>query len=197
MKSWSKRWRAYWDNLKAQELDRLAAHEAGHTVLFWFSPDIAVVENVRIDHGRGGQTLGIRNYRRSLTADGRWDRLASDLAGLAAEMAVYSAVQARGSTNDLLEARDEAREVIGQFGLVSCPWNDPRPPDLLDIGAMFVSRPETEVCVALRLAYARARLTLDEKRWAFEAIRKALLDKRELATTDLNSLLGARPWFIN
>ncbi len=178
------------------ERETIVAHEAGHTLMAWFSPYVSDVPVVSISLRRNSVTHYVRIGTGTTPppASWSWDEACIGLGGIAAEMHSRNVANPVHSRGDLVRARDVLSSVLERHGLASCPWGDAATGLEVDIGEMFKEPAPTEVRVALNLAFAHAVVLLRRHRQQYEAICGVLREQGHLLAADLTELLGDRPW---
>lgn len=172
-----------------------AAHEAAHAIVARCCPSTTYVESVTVLPRMldGASTAGLTVYARS-TANlvaVQWDYLATNLAGLAGEAFLHRTANSRGAAADLQEARAAAVKILA-MGAGVPPWPAPPPGPVLDVGAMFATRPEPAVCDVLNAGYRRARHLLTTHEHAFVTLAAVLLERGTLTLDELTPYLPPR-----
>jgi cell division protease FtsH len=107
--------------LSPEERKRAAYHESGHALVAAASGGLADVHRVTIlARGRAVGAAGIQRESDAvlLTKDQLFARIVTGMAGLAAEVLVFG-VPSTGAEQDLSEATEMARDMIGRFGMGS------------------------------------------------------------------------------
>jgi ATP-dependent metalloprotease FtsH len=168
-------------------LERIARHEAGHTIVYWLSgwlsPEVSIIGR---GHRGGGMLHREEEVRREILT--RNEMLASIrvcLAGRAAEILYYGKDEglSTGAAGDLEKATALARQMICRcgmdvdFGLLSLPHQENS--DRVNEAIEKILKAEMAGTVAL----------LQDKRIHLDKVVEALLTKNRLYQGDLASLL--------
>ena len=193
--------------LSAEERERVAYHEGGHTLLGLLVPGSDPVNRVTIIPR--GMALGVtyqrpEDDRHNYSEEYLRARITGAMGGRAAEEVVYSG-RTTGAENDLQQAAELARQMVTRWGMsdrlgpVSLfardnPFLDGR--DGLGIGA---SKPyseataqlvDTEIQRILEDSYAQAVKVLGAHRRELDALAEALLDHETLDEQDIRRVTG-------
>lgn len=188
--------RGYSDELRV----RTAVHEAGHAVLAWHARCIAHVSSAAIVADGDDESAGRVAFMipLQLTQKDRWELVAVNLAGLAAEATVYDSIVCYGAEGDLQKARDLVEEIYqyerDKDGASTCPWGDADTSRVGSIASRVYeerqapSRKEEIVDTCYRHALGKIR----EHRPRFDAIASELEKKDRLNVDELEAILGER-----
>ena len=194
--------------LVMNEKDRrvIAYHEAGHTIVAWFTPEAEVVHKVTIiPHG---MALGVTeqvsgedkyNYSRNYLLA----RLAVMMGGRASEQLAIGEITT-GAENDLKEATRLARKMVTRwamtdFGLMTLDTDDQQPflgyelAQGRDHSEATASRVDAEVQQLLQERYTYTYNCLNEKRDALDALVGALMEHETVTREEMEKILGPRP----
>jgi cell division protease FtsH len=185
----------------------VATHEAGHALVAHYTPGTDPLRKVSIVPR--GRSLGVAvyspeedRYNPSLTF--LLGRLDSILGGRAAEHVVLNEVTV-GAENDLKQATDLARKMVGLWGM-----SDEVGPVYLGTGEEHVflgrelaqekafsdataTRLDKAVRDIVEAALQRAMTLVGEKRQQLEQLVEALLEKETLDAAEVTAILGPRP----
>ncbi|HTM68726.1 MAG TPA: hypothetical protein VL426_05505 [Candidatus Binatia bacterium] len=174
--------------------ERTAAHEAGHAILAWVSPNVSRLTAVTLDDKDGDAV--VRFDRRPLvTPADRWDSIVIALAGIAGEGRAFGSIKAWGAGRDLHRARLWAEELAAAGDpMAAWLWEEPRAASTLDVGAMYKDRPSPLACDVLNKGFRRAKDVIALRPDKFDALRAALRQRRSLTHDEVGALLGPRPW---
>jgi len=194
-----------------EEKLRIAFHEAGHALVSRSLPQTDSVHKVTI-LGRGSAALGYTLYR---PEDDRFlhtktwleSSICSLLGGTVAEEIIFGEAS-DGATSDLQRATQIARKMVTDFGMspklgpVSYQ-TDGRSPFLSGGGAndyQYSPRTAREIDLEVRriLEQSRkaARLILERRREALEAIGNALMEQETIEAFELAQILSPFPYQI-
>ena len=184
--------------LEKGEKERVAYHEAGHTLVGWVLGSAVTVEKVSIV--ARGHALGLTwslpiEDRRLKTRSQIEEEMAAALAGLAAEKIVYDDPSG-GSQSDLLRATSLARQMVYDLGMS-------------ELGPVFLGSRESgynvehsdklteeadrEVRRLLDDADQRARTVLSAYRSHLDRLVELLVEHETLEYHDLEKALGDLP----
>ncbi|HOY17529.1 MAG TPA: ATP-dependent zinc metalloprotease FtsH [Haliscomenobacter sp.] len=179
----------------------IAYHEAGHAVCGWYLEHASPLVKVTIVP-RGIGTLGYAQYlpkEENITrTEQLLDRMCMTFGGRAAENNVFSKIST-GAQNDLDQVTKMAYSMISIFGMnekvgqVSFYGmsNESYQKPYSDETATLI---DEEVRRMVNSQYERAKELLREHRNELEIIAQALLEKEVLHKSDLERLIGPRPY---
>jgi cell division protease FtsH len=184
--------------LGKEEKERVAYHEAGHTLVGWVLNSAVTVDKVSIV--ARGHALGLTwslpvEDRRLKTRSQIEEEMAASLAGLAAEMVVYDDPSG-GSQSDLIRANALARQMVYDLGMSN-------------LGPVFIGSRESgfstehsdeliheadrEVRRLLEEANERAKAVLTAYRPHLDRLAELLVTHETLEYHDLEAALGDLP----
>ncbi len=188
-----------------EEKKIIAYHEAGHAICGWYLEHASPLIKVTIVP-RGIGTLGYAQYlpkEEYITrTEQLLDRICMTFGGRAAETIVFGKIST-GAQNDLDQVTRMAYSMVTVFGM-----ND-------NVGQVsfygltqdqFMQRPysedtariiDSEVRRLLDEQYDRAQALLKEHRRELELLANALLEKEVLLKSDVERLIGERPYHID
>jgi AFG3 family protein len=185
-----------------EEKKIVAYHEAGHAIIGWYLEHASPLLKISIVP-RGVAALGYAQYlpkeQYLYTTDQILDIMCMTLGGRAAEEMVFGKIST-GAQNDLERITHMAYDMVAVYGMTEkvgmVSFYDPQreygftkpysetTADMIDI----------EVRNIIGEAYKRALTLLNEKREEFDKIAKALLEKETLFKSDMEFLIGKRPF---
>lgn len=183
---------------------KTAYHEAGHTIIDWFSPTNSKVHKVTIiPRGRalGATYILPEEDQLNVNETELRSKLAEYLAGRAAEQIIYSQTST-GAENDLKEATSLARRMVVHWGMsekvgpVSFRAGEANPflgreiSEMREYSDATARLIDEEVVRILREAEDAANLVLNEKRDLLEKLTDALCEEEELDQDRLTEILG-------
>jgi cell division protease FtsH len=187
--------------ISPREKEIIAYHEAGHAICGWFLEHASPLVKVTIVP-RGMGTLGYAQYLPKeeyiIRTEQLLDRMCMTLGGRAAEKIVFNKIST-GAQNDLDQVTKLGYGMVTVYGLnkeignVSYyamsqdQFNKPYSNEtarLIDI----------EVRNLIEEQYERAQKLLTEKRNELNLLAETLLDKEVLLKSDLEKLIGPRPF---
>jgi cell division protease FtsH len=190
--------------LTAEDKEKTAYHEAGHTVASWFLKGADRVHKVTIiPRGRslGSTQMLPEEDRVSMSQTQLEDHLVVLLAGRAAEHLIYDETTV-GAENDLERATSMARRMVTRWGMseklgpVNYKLSDEDPFLGREIHAQRQFSEHTmelideEVTRFLHRASQRAGEFLVEYRQQLESVTLALLEREELSESELTEIIG-------
>lgn len=179
----------------------IAYHEAGHAVCGWYLEHASPLIKVTIVP-RGIGTLGYAQYlpkEEYITrTEQLLDQICMTFGGRAAEKTVFGKIST-GAQSDLDQVTKMAYSMISVFGMndqvgqVSFYGlsNESFHKPFSDETASLI---DEEVRKLLQVQYERAQQLLEERREELEVIAQTLLDKEVLHKSDIERLIGPRPF---
>ena len=190
--------------ISPEEKKIIAYHEAGHAICGWFLEHADPLVKVSIIP-RGVAALGYAQYlpkeQYLYTYEQLMDMMCMTLGGRAAESIVFGRIST-GAQNDLEKITRMAYAMVAIYGMTEAvgniSYNDPS-------GDYRFQRPyseetaksiDNEIRKIIDEAYVRTKKLLLEKRDELERVAQSLLDKEIIFQTDLEALIGARPFEI-
>jgi AFG3 family protein len=187
--------------ISPEEKNIIAYHEAGHAVCGWYLEHASPLVKVTIVP-RGIGTLGYAQYlpkEENITrTEQLLDRMCMTFGGRAAENNVFAKIST-GAQNDLDQVTKMAYSMISIFGMndkvgqVSFYGmsNESYQKPYSDHTAMLI---DEEVRRMVNSQYERAKELLRERHNELEIIAQALLEKEVLHKSDIERLIGPRPY---
>jgi cell division protease FtsH len=180
----------------------IAYHEAGHAVCGWFLEHAYPLLKVTIVP-RGTAALGYAQYTPKeqylYNTDQLMDQICMTLGGRASEQIFFGKIST-GASNDLQQVTRIAYSMITVYGMNDKIGNisfyDPTQENAFtkpyseETGKMI----DDEVRKLIEKAYDQTIQLLTEKRKEVEKLAKALLDKEVLLQSDVEELIGKRPF---
>lgn len=185
-----------------EEKEIIAYHEAGHAICGWFLEHAYPLLKVTIVP-RGTAALGYAQYTPKeqylYNTDQLNDQIAMTLGGRAAEDIFFGKIST-GASNDLQQITKMAYSMITVYGMNDKVGNvsyyDPTADNTFtkpyseETGKMI----DEEVRKTIEIAYIRTKQLLTEKRAEVEILAKELLEKEVLFQSDVEALIGKRPY---
>jgi cell division protease FtsH len=189
-----------------EEKQRVACHEAGHTLVALSVQHADPVHRVSIIP----RSIGALGYMLQLPTQEKYlltrpeleDRIAVMLGGRGAEDVVYNGVVSTGASDDLHRASELARQMVTQYGmseeLGNLTYGSPLKQSFLanpffDAARNYSERTaqqiDTEVRRFIDNAYSRVKQILKQRRGELDRIVTALVQKETLERPELESLL--------
>ena len=187
--------------ISPDEKEIIAYHEAGHAVCGWYLEHASPLIKVTIVP-RGIGTLGYAQYlpkEEYITrTEQLLDQICMTFGGRAAEKTVFGKIST-GAQSDLDQVTKMAYSMISVFGMndqvgqVSFYGlsNESFHKPFSDGTASLI---DEEVRKLLQVQYERAQQLLQERREELEVIAQTLLDKEVLHKSDIERLIGPRPF---
>ncbi|MCB0706651.1 MAG: ATP-dependent zinc metalloprotease FtsH [Saprospiraceae bacterium] len=187
--------------ISPREKEIIAYHEAGHAIAGWFLEFASPLVKVTIVP-RGIGTLGYAQYlpkEEYITrTEALLDRMCMTFGGRAAESIIFGKVST-GAQSDLDQVTKMAysmvtvfgmNEKVGQvsfYGMQNDQFNKPYSDDT-------ASMIDEEVRRLVESQYERAKKLLTQYRPELEKLAKALLEKEVLLKSDVERMIGERPF---
>ncbi len=179
----------------------IAYHEAGHAICGWFLEHASPLVKVTIVP-RGVGTLGYAQYlpkEEYITrTEALLDRMCMTMGGRAAERIVFDKIST-GAQSDLDQVTKMAYSMIAVYGMNEKVGNvsfhgmsqDQFNKPYSDDTATIIDQ---EVRLMIDNEYLRAQKLLSEKREELNALANALLENEVLLKSDVERLIGKRPY---
>lgn len=188
--------------ISPEEKKIVAYHEAGHAICGWFLEHADPLVKVSIVP-RGVAALGYAQYNPKdqylYTTEQLFDMMCMTLGGRAAEEIIFGRIST-GAQNDLERITKMAYAMVTIYGMNKIVGNV----SFYDPNADYrFSKPyseelakviDDEVRKLIDQAYNRTKTLLLEKKDNLEAVAKELLEKEIIYKTDLERLIGHRPF---
>ncbi|MBN9298559.1 MAG: ATP-dependent zinc metalloprotease FtsH [Filimonas sp.] len=185
-----------------EEKEIIAYHEAGHAVCGWFLEHAYPLLKVTIVP-RGTAALGYAQYTPKeqylYNTDQLMDQICMTLGGRVSEDIFFGKIST-GASNDLQQITKMAYSMITVYGMNEKVGNisfyDPQQENMFtkpyseETGKLI----DDEVRKLIEVAYARTKALLTEKKDAVEKLAKELLHKEVLFQSDVEALIGKRPF---
>ena len=188
--------------ISPEEKEIIAYHEAGHTICGWFLKHAYPLIKVTIVP-RGVAALGYAQYlpkdQYLYRTEQLLDEMTAILGGRAAEEIVFGKIST-GAVNDLERVTRTAYAMISVYGMNNkigqISFNDPQ-------GQYQFQKPysddtanliDEEVRILIESQYERAKNLLIQHRDKLELLARELLEKEVLLKSDVEKLIGSRPF---
>lgn len=187
--------------ISPKEKEIIAYHEAGHAICGWYLEHASPLVKVTIVP-RGIGTLGYAQYlpkEEFITRkESLYDRICMTLGGRAAEKIIFDKIST-GAQNDLDQITKLAYGMVGIYGMNEKVGNvsfhgmqqDSFQKPYSDETALLIDQ---EVRKMIDIQYIRAQKLLTDHREDLEKLAQELLDKEVLLKSDLERLIGPRPF---
>lgn len=188
--------------ISPEEKEIIAYHEAGHAICGWFLEHAYPLLKVTIVP-RGTAALGYAQYTPKeqylYNTDQLTDQICMTLGGRAAEEIFFGKIST-GASNDLQQITKIAYSMVTVYGMNDKVGNisyyDPAQENYFtkpyseETGKMI----DQEVRNLIDRAYTKTKALLSEKRNEVEKLAKELLVKEVLFKSDVEALIGKRPF---
>jgi len=188
--------------ISKEEKEVIAYHEAGHAICGWFLEHAYPLLKVTIVP-RGTAALGYAQYTPKeqylYTTEQLTDQMCMTLGGRAAEEIFFGRIST-GASNDLQQITRMAYSMVTTYGMNDKIGNvsfyDPsqentfQKPFSEETGKII----DEEVRKMIDAAYQRTLVLLRDKKEQVEKLAKELLDKEVLHKSDVEELIGKRPY---
>ncbi|MCO5248628.1 MAG: ATP-dependent zinc metalloprotease FtsH [Chitinophagales bacterium] len=191
--------------ISPQEKEIIAYHEAGHAICGWFLEHADPLLKVTIIP-RGEAALGYAQYlpkeQYLYRTEQLNDMMCMTLGGRVAEDIVFGKIST-GAQNDLQKITNMAYGMVTVYGMNDKIGNisfyDPQNENSFTkpYSEATAREIDEEVRKMVSAVYQRTKDTLIEKREQLEILAKALLKKEILFKSDLEDLIGKRPFDID
>ena len=188
--------------ISPEEKEIIAYHEAGHAICGWYLEHAHPLLKVTIVP-RGSAALGYAQYTPKeqylYNTDQLMDQICMTLGGRAAEEIFFNKIST-GASNDLQQITRIAYSMITVYGMNdkigNVSYYDPSQenqftkPYSEETGKLI----DDEVRKTIEIAYVKTKALLTEKKADIEKLAKELLVKEVLFKSDLEALIGKRPF---
>ena len=185
-----------------EEKEIIAYHEAGHAICGWFLEHAYPLLKVTIVP-RGTAALGYAQYtpreQYLYNTDQLFDQICMTLGGRAAEEIIFKKIST-GASNDLQQITKMAYSMVTVYGMNekigNISYYDPTQENTFtkpfseETGKMI----DEEVRSLIEAAYIRTKNLLTDKKPQVEILAKQLLEKEVLFQSDVEALIGKRPF---
>jgi AFG3 family protein len=188
--------------ISPEEKEIIAYHEAGHAICGWYLEHAYPLLKVTIVP-RGSAALGYAQYTPKeqylYNTDQLIDQICMTLGGRAAEDIFFGKIST-GASNDLQQISKIAYSMVTVYGmnekLGNISYYDPAQENMFtkpyseETGKLI----DNEVRLLIEDAYAKTKALLIEKKGDVEKLAKELLVKEVLFKSDVEMLIGKRPF---
>ncbi len=188
--------------ISPEEKEIIAYHEAGHAICGWFLEHAYPLLKVTIVP-RGTAALGYAQYTPKeqylYNTDQLMDQICMTLGGRASEDIFFGKIST-GASNDLQQITRMAYAMVTVYGMNDKVGNisfyDPSQENMFtkpyseETGKLI----DDEVRKIIDAAYERTKALLQEKKIEVEKLAKELLTKEVLFQSDVEELIGKRPY---
>ena len=188
--------------ISPEEKEIIAYHESGHAICGWFLEHAYPLLKVTIVP-RGTAALGYAQYTPKeqylYNTDQLNDQICMTLGGRAAEEIFFGKIST-GASNDLQQITKIAYSMITVYGmnekLGNISYYDPTQENTFtkpfseETGKLI----DEEARKLIDIAYERTKALLTEKKQQVEILAKELLQKEVLFKSDVEALIGKRPY---
>jgi len=188
--------------ISPEEKEIIAYHEAGHAICGWYLEHAYPLLKVTIVP-RGTAALGYAQYTPKeqylYNTDQLMDQICMTLGGRASEDIFFGKIST-GASNDLQQITKIAYSMITMYGMNekigNVSYYDPSQENMFtkpyseETGKLI----DNEVRLLIEDAYVKTKALLQEKKGDVEKLAKELLIKEVLFKSDLESLIGKRPF---
>jgi AFG3 family protein len=188
--------------ISPEEKEIIAYHEAGHAICGWYLEHAYPLLKVTVVP-RGSAALGYAQYTPKeqylYNTDQLMDQICMTLGGRASEDIFFGKIST-GASNDLQQITKIAYSMITMYGMNDKVGNvsfyDPNQENMFtkpfseETGKII----DEEVRKLIDGAYVKTKALLTEKRGDVELLAKELLKKEVLFKSDVETLIGKRPF---
>lgn len=181
----------------------IAYHEAGHAICGWYLEHASPLVKVTIVP-RGIGTLGYAQYLPKeeyiIRTEQLLDRMCMTFGGRAAESITFDKIST-GAQSDLDQVTKMAYSMVVNYGMNEKVGNvsfygmskDQFQKPFSETTASMI---DEEVRIIIEAQYQRAKKLLTERRTELEILANRLLDKEVLIKSDVEKLIGPRPYDV-
>ncbi len=188
--------------ISPEEKEIIAYHEAGHAICGWFLEHAYPLLKVTIVP-RGSAALGYAQYTPKeqylYNTDQLIDQICMTLGGRASEEIFFGKIST-GASNDLQQITKIAYSMVTVYGMNekmgNISYHDPSQENTFtkpyseETGKLI----DHEVRLIIESAYTKTKALLREKKAEVELLAKELLVKEVLFKSDVEALIGERPF---
>jgi AFG3 family protein len=188
--------------ISPEEKEIIAYHEAGHAICGWYLEHAYPLLKVTIVP-RGTAALGYAQYTPKeqylYNIEQLNDQICMTLGGRASEDIFFGKIST-GASNDLQQITRIAYSMITVYGmndkLGNISYYDPNQEQTFTkpYSEKTAEMIDNEVRLLIDSAYMRTKALLTEKKGDVEKLAKALLEKEVLFQSDVEALIGKRPF---
>ncbi|HTH32504.1 MAG TPA: ATP-dependent zinc metalloprotease FtsH, partial [Lacibacter sp.] len=188
--------------ISPEEKEIIAYHEAGHAICGWYLEHAYPLLKVTIVP-RGTAALGYAQYTPKeqylYNIEQLNDQICMTLGGRASEDIFFGKIST-GASNDLQQITRIAYSMITVYGmndkLGNISYYDPNQEQTFTkpYSEKTAEMIDNEVRLLIDSAYLRTKALLTEKKGDVEKLAKALLEKEVLFQSDVEALIGKRPF---
>jgi AFG3 family protein len=188
--------------ISPEEKEIIAYHEAGHAICGWFLEHAYPLLKVTIVP-RGTAALGYAQYTPKeqylYNIEQLNDQICMTLGGRASEDIFFGKIST-GASNDLQQITKIAYSMITVYGmndkLGNISYYDPSQEQTFTkpYSEKTAEMIDNEVRKLIEASYERTKALLNEKRAEVDKLAKALLEKEVLFQSDVEALIGKRPF---
>ncbi|MEJ8816801.1 ATP-dependent zinc metalloprotease FtsH [Lacibacter sp. H407] len=188
--------------ISPEEKEIIAYHEAGHAICGWYLEHAYPLLKVTIVP-RGTAALGYAQYTPKeqylYNIEQLNDQICMTLGGRASEDIFFGKIST-GASNDLQQITRIAYSMITVYGmndkLGNISYYDPNQEQTFTkpYSEKTAEMIDNEVRLLIESAYLRTKELLTEKKGDVEKLAKALLEKEVLFQSDVEALIGKRPF---
>ena len=188
--------------ISPEEKEIIAYHEAGHAICGWFLEHAYPLLKVTIVP-RGTAALGYAQYTPKeqylYNIEQLNDQICMTLGGRASEDIFFGKIST-GASNDLQQITKIAYSMITVYGmndkLGNISYYDPTQEQTFTkpYSEKTAEMIDNEVRKLIEASYERTKALLNEKRSEVDKLAKALLEKEVLFQSDVEALIGKRPF---
>jgi len=183
-----------WPIYARNPIERVAAHEAGHAVVAWYSRTVMRVMDVRL----GGPRIGVFGLtvsaQRLDSPLAYWEAVTISMAGMAGERFGLRTESVSGSENDLVTACSLAARSVDTYGPLPSPFPDPGKRAVLPFVITIDGGADPCIADMIATAYQEAIRSISAHRPQFMRLVGELVCRRRVRDRQLGRMFGARPW---
>lgn len=175
-------------------IERVAAHEAGHAVVAWFSRTVIRVLDVRLGPPRSG-VYGLTVSAQKLDSPlAYWEAVAISMAGLAGERFGLRSTAVSGAEGDVTTACVIAGKLVAIEDAFSSPFPVVRAPADLPFTITIGEGTDPRIGGVITAGYAEAARMIKAHRAEYMRLVGELVCRRRVKEHAFIRMFGDRPW---
>ncbi len=170
---------------------RALAHESGHALVAWFSPNCeSVAEVIAREDGSG---IVASHWPPEKPVRVLWERTSQILGGIAGEYCALGSYRAGGAADDLMKAINVARRIVLLQGADTVPWQgDAYAEKLTHVERAFANGITDDEALVLNRSLRHAIHMIERQRTGFDALQAHLATQRLVYGHELEAHFGNR-----
>lgn len=178
-------------------IERIAVHEAGHTVVAWHVRTVLEfqVVSLRIRELDGNAATLYRSAHHPPLS--YWEAIAISMGGIAGVFVGLNDFSPEGAGSDIERAVAEARVLVQLHPDTECPWRLSADVSSRRIKIVVGDDDDHRINHVLESCFTHARQTIARHRPMFTQLIGELVCRKRLTGRQLERLFGERPWVVS